>query len=38
VGLYQVNVVVPADAPSGPQPLQMTINGARSKEATLIVE
>jgi uncharacterized protein (TIGR03437 family) len=38
VGLYQVNVVVPADAPSGPQPLQITINGARSKEATLIVE
>ncbi|MBI1785951.1 MAG: hypothetical protein HYR60_00090, partial [Acidobacteria bacterium] len=29
-GLYQVNVQVPADAPSGPQVLTLEIGGVRS--------
>jgi uncharacterized protein (TIGR03437 family) len=27
VALYQVNVAIPADAPTGPQPLKLSIGG-----------
>ncbi len=35
VGLYQINVRVPADAPSGLQPVGLTINGSAARAATL---
>ncbi|MBK9167105.1 MAG: S8 family serine peptidase [Bryobacterales bacterium] len=38
VGLYQVNVVVPQDAPSGLQPVVLTVRGIQSKVASLYVE
>jgi len=38
VGLYQINVRVPADAPSGFQPVVVTVNGVSSKVATLPIE
>ena len=38
VGLYQVNVVVPADAPTGVQPLVITSSGVASKPAMLPVQ
>ena len=39
VGLYQVNVAVPADAPSGDAiPLVLTINGVQSNTVTLAVQ
>lgn len=37
VGLYQVNVQVPAGVPAGPQPLQIIINGVPSNTVTLPV-
>ena len=38
VGLYQINAVVPADAPSGSQPLVVSINGVDSKPLNLAVQ
>ncbi|HUS07651.1 MAG TPA: S8 family serine peptidase, partial [Bryobacteraceae bacterium] len=38
VGLYQVNVRVPADAGTGLQPVTMTVNGIASKTANLPVQ
>jgi uncharacterized protein (TIGR03437 family) len=38
VGLYQMNVRVPQDSPSGLQPVVVTINGVQSKAASLPVE
>jgi uncharacterized protein (TIGR03437 family) len=35
VGLYQLNVVVPADVEVGPQPVVITVNGVSSKAANL---
>lgn len=37
VGLYQINVTVPADAPSGPQPVIIEAGGVQSKPVTLPV-
>ena len=37
VGLYQLNVVVPTDAPSGVQPLVITGNGVMAKGSLLAV-
>ncbi len=38
VGLYQINAVVPAGAPSGSQPLVVTMNGIDSKPVNLPVQ
>ncbi|MEX2264600.1 MAG: S8 family serine peptidase [Bryobacteraceae bacterium] len=38
VGLYQVNIVVPTDAPEGLQPLIITANGIESKAASIPVQ
>ena len=38
VGLYQVNVQVPAGVPSGTQDLQIIINGVPSNTVTIAVE
>jgi minor extracellular serine protease Vpr len=38
VGLYQVNVRIPADAPAGYQPLVISIGGVESKPAALPIE
>ena len=38
VGLYQINVMVPADAPSGAQPVLIAAGGVESKPAKLPVE
>ena len=38
VGLYQVNIRIPADAPSGLQPVVITAGGVMSKAANLPVE
>jgi uncharacterized protein (TIGR03437 family) len=35
VGLYQVNAVVPADAPAGIQPLVVSIGGVSSQTSQL---
>jgi uncharacterized protein (TIGR03437 family) len=37
VGLYQINFQVPADAPNGSLPLQVTQDGAPANSATLVV-
>lgn len=37
VGLYQVNIVVPADTPAGLQPLVLTINGVESNTVQVAV-
>lgn len=37
VGVTQVNFVVPADAPLGPQPVVLTVGGVASQEASLTV-
>ncbi len=37
VGLYQLNVTVPSDAPSGLQPVIVTVNGIDSKTANLFL-
>jgi uncharacterized protein (TIGR03437 family) len=38
VGLYQVNVAVPSDAPTGNQPLVIGLNGINSKVTTVLVQ
>lgn len=38
VGLYQVNVLVPEDAPTGLQDVVLTVEGIQSKAATLMVQ
>lgn len=38
VGLYQLNVVIPADTPSGVQPVVITQNGISSKQANVPIE
>ncbi|HWQ53193.1 MAG TPA: S8 family serine peptidase [Bryobacteraceae bacterium] len=38
VGLYQLNVTVPADVPAGPHPLVITIGGRSSPSFTLTVQ
>lgn len=38
IGLYQINIKIPNDAPSGYQPVIVTSNGIASKAATLPVE
>ena len=37
-GLYQVNIVVPANAPAGVQPVVLTIGGVSSKTASIAVQ
>ena len=37
VGLYQINAVIPPNAPGGAQPVVITIGGVRSQPATLFV-
>ncbi len=37
VGLYQVNVRVPAGVPAGPQPVEIIINNVRSNTVTLAI-
>jgi len=37
VGLYQVNVRIPADAPPGSAPVVMTLAGVSSKPATVFI-
>jgi uncharacterized protein (TIGR03437 family) len=37
VGLYQVNVEVPADTPAGSQPLVLSINGVESNSVQVAV-
>jgi uncharacterized protein (TIGR03437 family) len=38
VGLYQVNVTVPVDAPTGNQPLVIALNGINSKATSVLVQ
>ena len=38
VSLYQINVTVPAQAPTGRQPIKITINGIDSKVSSLPVQ
>ena len=38
VGLYQINVRIPADAPTGLQPVVITSNGIVSKAANLPIQ
>jgi len=38
IGLYQVNVVVPASAPTGAQPLVISVNGATSTAFSLAIQ
>jgi uncharacterized protein (TIGR03437 family) len=38
VGLYQLNIRVPADAPAGIQPLVISMGGVESKAATLPIQ
>ena len=38
VGLYQVNVTVPADAPTGNQPLVIMTGGVASVAKTILVQ
>jgi uncharacterized protein (TIGR03437 family) len=38
VGLYQLNVVVPADAPAGIQPVVISANGITSKTTNLVIQ
>jgi minor extracellular serine protease Vpr len=38
IGLYQVNAVIPANAPTGSQPLVVTIGGVASKTVNLTVQ
>ncbi len=38
IGLYQMNIRIPDDAPSGTQPIIITINGVSSKPANIVVE
>jgi uncharacterized protein (TIGR03437 family) len=36
VGLFQVNIQVPSNAPTGAQPLYLTVNGARSQAGVTV--
>jgi uncharacterized protein (TIGR03437 family) len=38
VGLYQINVTVPAQSPTGRQPIKITIDGVDSKASSLPVQ
>jgi len=38
VGLWQVNVSVPADAPTGEQPLVLTTGGSRANPVTVFIK
>jgi uncharacterized protein (TIGR03437 family) len=38
VGLYQVNATVPTDAPSGNQPVVISVGGVQSKAAAIPVQ
>jgi uncharacterized protein (TIGR03437 family) len=38
VGLYQINAVVPANAPTGSQPLVVSVNGVGSNSSNLQVQ
>jgi len=38
VGLYQVNVIVPADAPTGRQAVRLTINGINARDTFISVQ
>jgi uncharacterized protein (TIGR03437 family) len=38
VGLWQVNVTVPADAPTGEQPLVLTTGGSRANPVTVFIK
>lgn len=38
IGLYQLNVIVPPDAPTGLQPVVITVGGISAKTATLPVQ
>lgn len=38
IGLYQLNVEVPADTPSGIQPVQITVNGITAKPTAIPVQ
>jgi uncharacterized protein (TIGR03437 family) len=38
VGVYQVNVVVPSDAPSGRQPVGLTINGIQARNSFINIQ
>lgn len=38
VGLYQVNVIVPANAPTGNQPVVLSVNGINSQPSNLFVQ
>jgi uncharacterized protein (TIGR03437 family) len=38
VGLYQINIVVPANAPTGLQPLTVAINGVTGKASQIVVQ
>ena len=38
IGLYQINVTVPANAPSGPQPVIIKANGVNSATANLPIQ
>lgn len=38
IGLYQLNVVVPADAPTGIQPVTITVNGVSAKATAVPVQ
>jgi len=38
IGLYQMNIVIPADSPSGIQPVVITANGVASKTTNLPIQ
>ncbi len=38
VGLYQLNVIVPTSAPTGIQPISVSVNGVASKLSTVMVQ
>jgi uncharacterized protein (TIGR03437 family) len=38
VGLYQINIIVPANAPTGLQPLTVSINGVTGKASQIVVQ
>ncbi len=38
IGLYQINVQVPADAPAGLQPLTLSIGGVTAKSSQIVVQ
>jgi uncharacterized protein (TIGR03437 family) len=38
VGLYQVNVTVPGNAPTGNQPLVIALNGVNSQPVSVLVQ